>query len=63
VLEEIRRLTAEAKKAVDSHGGRSRLPDFCPGAALMNTGSPIRIHPAALKRMEIRASLRTNESE
>jgi MoaA/NifB/PqqE/SkfB family radical SAM enzyme len=63
VLEEIRRLTAEAKKVVDSHGGRGRLSDFCPGAALLNTGSPILVHPAALKRMEIRTAVRTGGSE
>lgn len=63
VLDDIRRLTAEAKKVVDGYGERGRLLAFCPGAALVNTGSPIQIHPAARKRMEIRDAVRTGGSE
>ena len=63
VLGEIRRLTVEAKQVVNGYGPRGPLLGFCPGLALMNTGSPIRIPASAIKRMEIRTAVRTGGSE
>ena len=52
-LKEIRELTVEAKKLVDGYRSRGPLLNFCPGSAVMNTGSPIRVHSAVENRMEI----------
>ena len=61
-LEDIRRLTVEAKKLVDGQGERGRLLSFCPGAALVNTGSPVKLYPTVVKRMEIRDAVRKGSS-
>jgi hypothetical protein len=61
-LEDIRRLTTEVKKLVDAQGERGRLLSFCPGAAVINTGSPVTFYPTVLKRMEIRHAVRTRGS-
>lgn len=53
-LEDVRRLTADAKKLVDGLGERGPLLSFCPGAAAVSAGSPVKLYPAAVKRMQIR---------
>lgn len=60
-LEDIRRLTAEAKKLVDGQGERGQLLSFCPGLALVNAGSPVKLYPAALQRMDIRDAVRAGK--
>jgi MoaA/NifB/PqqE/SkfB family radical SAM enzyme len=56
-LVDVRRLTAEAKTLVSGLGEHGKLMSFCPGAALANAGSPVKLYPAAVKRMEIRAAV------
>jgi len=61
-LEDVRRLTAEAKTVVSGLGERGKLLSFCPGAALANAGSPVKLYPSAVKRMEIRAVVEKGRS-
>jgi MoaA/NifB/PqqE/SkfB family radical SAM enzyme len=52
-LAEVRVLTAEAKKVVDSYGEAGPLLGFCPGTAATLSGDPLRVYPAAQSRMEL----------
>ena len=53
-IEEIRRLTVEAKKMLRGEGAMGALLNFCPGSAALNTGSPLRIHEEARRRAALR---------
>jgi MoaA/NifB/PqqE/SkfB family radical SAM enzyme len=52
-LAEVRVLTAEAKKVVDSYGASGPLLGFCPGNAATLSGDPLQVYPAARNRMEL----------
>lgn len=50
VLDEVRGLGVEVKKLVDGHGARGAAMGFCPGMASTQTGSPLKIYPAAARK-------------
>jgi MoaA/NifB/PqqE/SkfB family radical SAM enzyme len=52
-LAEVRALTVEAKKMVDGYGAGGALLAFCPGNAAALGGDPLRVYPAAQRRMEL----------
>lgn len=51
-LAEVRELTTDVKRMVDSFGASGSLLNFCPGTAETRTGNPLRVYPEALARME-----------
>ncbi|HEX9944549.1 MAG TPA: radical SAM/SPASM domain-containing protein [Thermoanaerobaculia bacterium] len=52
-LAEVRELTVEVKEAMDAAGPGSHLLNFCPGSAAAQTGSPLKLYPAAIQRKEL----------
>lgn len=52
-LDEVRRLTGEAKKMVDGHGPDGRLMAFCPGLAELATGDPLGLYDDAEEQMAL----------
>ncbi|MFY9824780.1 MAG: SPASM domain-containing protein, partial [Thermoanaerobaculia bacterium] len=53
-LAEVRELTARAKGALESHGPRSSLLNFCPGmAAVHSGGDPLQVYASAVQRKEL----------
>jgi mycofactocin biosynthetic radical S-adenosylmethionine protein MftC len=51
-LREVRGITAEAKRVVESYGPSGAFLNFCPGSAAVRTGDPLQIYPEAELRME-----------
>ena len=51
-LEEVRGITAEAKRLVEGYGPSGTFLNFCPGSAAVRTGDPLRVYPEAVLRME-----------
>lgn len=51
-LAEIRSLSVEAARMVDSQGVSGRFLAFCPALAEQHTGSPLGLYPSALARAE-----------
>lgn len=51
-LQEVRGLTAEAKRRVDAYGPSGGFLNFCPGSAAVRTGDPLNVYPEAVLRME-----------
>jgi len=62
-LEEVRALTVEAKKLVAGFGASGPLLAFCPGSAALNTGSPLQVHAASRRRMEIAEEVQGEPAE
>jgi MoaA/NifB/PqqE/SkfB family radical SAM enzyme len=56
-LGEVRALTVAAKKMIDGVGEAGGLLAFCPGNAEALTGDPLRLYPAAVRRMELAAEV------
>jgi len=52
-LDEVRRLTGEAKRLVDGFGSKGKSMAYCAGLAELSTGKPVTIYPAARLRMEL----------
>lgn len=52
-LEEIRRLTVEAKGTVEAAGPGGMLLNFCPGTAQSLTGDPLSLYTGAVQRREL----------
>lgn len=51
-LQEVREITAEAKRRVDGYGPSGSFLNFCPGSAATRTGDPLEVYPEAVLRME-----------
>jgi MoaA/NifB/PqqE/SkfB family radical SAM enzyme len=56
-LDDIRRLTVEAKEVVGNHHAKAPLVGFCPGVAEMLTGSPLTVHESTSQRASILSEL------
>jgi hypothetical protein len=52
-IEEVRSLTAEAKKFYDKQSAELPLVRFCVGCALLSTGNPLQTYPAIEKSSRI----------
>ena len=62
-LEEIRRLTTEAKNKKDQLGRLGSRLDFCPGLSEMKTGDPLEIEPDAQRTAEVLDEFLESRSE
>ncbi|HVG10016.1 MAG TPA: radical SAM protein [Thermoanaerobaculia bacterium] len=51
-LQEVRGITAEAKRVVEGYGPSGAFLNFCPGSAAVRTGDPLQVYPEAELRME-----------
>ena len=56
-LDEIRRITVEAKKVVSGHDSEASLVGFCPGIAEMLTGNPLKVPESTSARARILSEL------
>jgi AdoMet-dependent heme synthase len=52
-LADVRELTVQVKQVVDGQGPGAHLLNFCPGSAAGQTGSPLKLYPAAEQRREL----------
>lgn len=52
-LADVRELTVQVKQRVDGQGPGAHLLNFCPGSAAGQTGSPLKLYPAAVQRREL----------
>jgi radical SAM protein with 4Fe4S-binding SPASM domain len=62
-LAEVRDLTVRIKEELDERGAGSHLLNFCPGSAAAQSGSPLRIYPAAVQRREILEQILAEEKD
>jgi MoaA/NifB/PqqE/SkfB family radical SAM enzyme len=62
-LAEVRGLTVEAKALVSGYGESGVFLNFCPGNAAAYSGDPLRLYPAAQRRMELAEEARRPEKK
>lgn len=52
-LAEVRSLSVEAKKLVESYGDKGPMLRLCPGLAWASTGNPLSVPETAVRKMEV----------